>query len=253
MRITTLNVNGIRSACAKGLAPWLEAHQADVICLQEVRASEDHIPLLLPGHHTYWHLAARPGYSGVGLLSRKKPKRIVYGMGNPLYDAEGRVLRADFADYSMISVYVPSGASSPERQAFKMQFLPAFLQHVAALAREGRELIICGDINIAHKPIDLKNWRSNQKNSGFLPEERAWMDELLGSGFVDTFRQLVGPQAAYYSWWSNRGRARENDVGWRLDYHLTTPGIAHAAHSPAIHKEPFFSDHAPVTIDYRIG
>jgi exodeoxyribonuclease-3 len=253
MRAITLNLNGIRSASAKGAMPWLQAQDADIICFQEVRAKEHQLPAELQHlseYKSYWYPAERPGYSGVGLLSRKKPKKVSYGFGSPS-DAEGRLVRADFADYSVISVYVPSGSSGEVRQTLKMQFLAEFLPYLGKLAKE-RELIVCGDFNIAHRPIDLKNWRSNQKTPGFLPEEREWLDRLLEVGYVDVFRQLVGPEAVYYSWWSNRGRARENDVGWRLDYYFSTPALAKTAHNPTICKELFFSDHAPVMLDYGV-
>lgn len=253
MRVITLNLNGIRSANAKGVMDWFAQADADVICWQEVRAHAHQLPgeLALLEHRHHWHFAERPGYSGVGLLSRKKPKKVSYGFGSS-FDAEGRLVRADFKDYSVISVYVPSGSSGPQRQALKMQFLAEFLPYLSGLVQEGRELVVCGDFNIAHRPIDLKNWRSNQKNSGFLPEERQWLDRLLEAGYVDTFRQLVGPEAVHYSWWSNRGRARENNVGWRLDYQFTTPGLAKVASNPYIYTEQFFSDHAPVMMDYGV-
>ncbi|MBF6593491.1 MAG: exodeoxyribonuclease III [Thermaceae bacterium] len=255
MRAITLNLNGIRSASSKGAMHWLQAQDADLICLQEVRAAGHQFPLelsLLDSHQTHWHFSERPGYSGVGLLSRKKPKKVTLGMSS-VFDAEGRLVRADFKDFSAVSVYVPSGSSGPQRHALKRQFLDEFLIYLKTLVQEGRELLVCGDINIAHKPIDLKNWRSNQKNSGFLPEEREWLDRVLELGYVDTFRHLVGPEAAHYSWWSARGKARENNVGWRLDYHFTTPGLAQVAKNPSIYHEQFFSDHAPVMIDYTIS
>lgn len=253
MRAVTLNLNGIRSASSKGVFAWLDSQGADLIFLQEVRAGSHQFPAELSGleHHLHWHFSERPGYSGVGVLSRKKPKKVTLGMGSSL-DAEGRLVRADFKDFTAVSVYVPSGSSGPERQAVKMQFLGEFCVYLKNLALEGRELLVCGDINIAHKPVDLKNWRSNQRNSGFLPEERGWLNRVLELGYVDTFRQLVGPEAALYSWWSARGRARENNVGWRLDYHFTTPGLAQTAKNPSIYREQLFSDHAPVTVDYVV-
>lgn len=253
MRVVTLNLNGIRSAAAKGVFEWLEGQQADAVCFQEVRALSHQFPLELQAlrHHSHWHFAQKPGYSGVGLLSRKKPKSVHLGFGSA-FDLEGRLVRADFKDHTLISVYVPSGSSGETRQAQKMVFLSEFLPYLASLVKEGREVIVSGDFNIAHKPIDLKNWRSNQKNSGFLPEERQWVDQLLEAGYIDTYRQLVGPETAHYSWWSARGSARANDVGWRLDYQFSTPGLAQVARNPQIHREPFFSDHAPVAIDYKI-
>jgi len=253
MRILTLNLNGIRSATQKGVVSWLASSDADVICLQEVRAA----PLQIPeewsklGYHAEWYPAERPGYSGVGLLSKTKPKRVTRGILCS-YDSEGRVLQADFANLSVVSTYIPSGTSSPERLAIKLKFMDHFLEHCRRLRRSKRDFIFCGDFNIAHQKIDLKNWRSNQKNSGFLPEERAWLDTFLEVGYLDTFRHLVGPEAVHYSWWSNRGRARENNVGWRLDYHFTTPALNKIAHSPMIYCDTIFSDHAPVLIDYDV-
>jgi exodeoxyribonuclease III len=253
MRILTLNLNGIRSATAKGVVSWLTASDADVICLQEVRAVPEQAPKEWSdlGYHMEWHPAERPGYSGVALLSKVRPRRVTRGMKSA-FDSEGRVLQADFNDLSVVSTYIPSGTSSPERLAIKLKFMDEFLLHCRRLRKSKRELVFCGDFNIAHQIIDLKNWRGNQKNSGFLPEERAWLDNYLEVGFHDTFRRLVGPDAAHYSWWSNRGRARENNVGWRLDYQFTTPGLNEAAHSPMIYRDQIFSDHAPVVIDYDI-
>jgi len=253
MRILTLNLNGIRSATAKGVVSWLAASDADVVCLQEVRAFPEQAPSEWGrlGYHAEWYSAERPGYSGVALLSKTKPKRVKRGMDSA-FDGEGRVLQADFGGLSVVSTYIPSGTSSPERLAIKLKFMDEFLLHCRRLRKSKRELVFCGDFNIAHQKIDLKNWRGNQKNSGFLPEERAWLDAFLGVGFHDTFRQLVGPEAVHYSWWSNRGRARENNVGWRLDYHFTTPALNQTAHSPMIYCDQIFSDHAPVVIDYDV-
>lgn len=256
MRVVTLNANGTRSACKKGLVEFLGDLAADIVCLQEVRAHETDIPAALAsldGYRAFWHCAQRKGYSGVGILSRREPDRVECGIGHPDHDAEGRVLRADFGPLSVLSVYVPSGTTGEERQAVKMRFLSVLLEHLTRLALEGRELIVAGDFNIAHRAIDLRNWRSNQKNSGFLPEERAWIDSLLAAGLVDTYRELVGPDARHYSWWSNRGGARQNDVGWRLDYQFATPATAARARDPRIAREPALSDHAPVTLDYDLG
>lgn len=250
MRLTTLNLNGIRSATKKDVVNHFTEQAPDILCLQEVRALPEHIPEVWKtlGFHCHYHPAQKLGYSGVALLSKTKPKKVHVGFGSS-FDLEGRVLRADF---SVVSVYVPSGSSSEARHILKMQFLDEFLVYLKKLKRSKRELIFCGDFNIAHKPIDLTNWKANQKNSGFLPQEREWIDNVLELGYVDTFRELVGPEVAHYSWWSNRGRARENNVGWRLDYHFTTPRIAEVAHSPNIYREQFFSDHAPVTIEYKV-
>jgi exodeoxyribonuclease-3 len=253
VRVITLNLNGIRSAASKGAFDWLAQQDADVILLQEVRAQEHQIPPeILEGYVAYWNLAEKPGYSGVGALTRLTPKRVTRGIGMPDFDAEGRVLQLEFKDWNALSVYVPSGSSGEARQVVKMRFLEAFLEHAAQLGREGKDVLMAGDFNIAHRQIDLKNWRSNQQNSGFLPEERAWLDQLLGVGYADTFRDLVGPEAVHYSWWSNRGRARENDVGWRLDYHFCTPGLSGRARQASIYRDRFFSDHAPVLIEYSV-
>lgn len=253
MRVLTLNLNGIRSATAKGVVSWLAECGADVICLQEVRALPEQVPpeWKTLGYHMEWSPAEKPGYSGVALLSKKKPKKVVHGIKSD-FDKEGRILQADFGDLSVVSTYIPSGTSSPERLALKLKFMDEFLPHCRRLLKSKRELIFCGDWNIAHQQIDLKNWRANQKNSGFLPEERAWLTTLLETGFHDSFRHVVGPEAVHYSWWSNRGRARENNVGWRLDYHLTTPALNAVAHSPMIYPSPLFSDHAPVVVDYKV-
>ena len=253
MRVITLNLNGIRSATAKGVVDWLEQQQADLLCLQEVRASLEAIPEVWQslGYYSYYFPAEKPGYSGVAILSKIKPKKVVYGFDSS-FNHEGRFLKADFADYSVISVYVPSGSSGDSRQTLKMQFLEEYIVYLKKLKKKKQDLIFCGDMNIAHQEIDLKNWKRNQKNSGFLPEERAWVDRVLDLGYVDIFRHLAGPEAEHYSWWSNRGAAREKNVGWRLDYQFGTPGLAKVAHSPTIYKEPFFSDHAPVVIDYTV-
>lgn len=255
MRVISLNLNGIRSAWNKGLLPWLETQQADVVCLQEIKAQTGDLTpeMLAPdGLAAYYHCAEKKGYSGVGLWCRKRPDRVVEGLGHGEFDAEGRFIRADFGTLSVVSLYLPSGSSSPERQEAKFRFMDTFLPLLTKMAKEGREVIICGDWNIAHKEIDLRNWKSNQKNSGFLPEERAWMSRVLDeAGWVDVYRRLH-PDAtdACYTWWSNRGQAWAKNVGWRLDYQLATPGLAAAAKSATIWKETRFSDHAPLIIDY---
>ena len=255
MRVISLNLNGIRSAWNKGLLPWLEQQDADIVCLQEIKAqAADLSPEMLApaGLNAHYHYAEKKGYSGVGLWCRKIPDRIVEGTGHPEFDAEGRFIRADFGRLSVISLYLPSGSSSPERQEAKFRFMDLFLPMLDAMAKEGRDIVVCGDWNIAHQEIDLKNWKSNQKNSGFLPEERAWMSRVLGeTGWVDTYRRLY-PEAtdACYTWWSNRGQAWAKNVGWRLDYQLATPALAATARQASIWKETRFSDHAPLIIDY---
>jgi exodeoxyribonuclease-3 len=256
LRIITLNLNGIRSAWRKGAHQWLAAQSADVVCLQELKAqlpdlSED---MRQPeGFHAFYHCAEKKGYSGVGLWCREEPDDVVEGIGEREFDAEGRYLRADFGNLSVISLYVPSGSSSPERQEAKFRFLDLLFPHLVALRASGRNIVICADWNIAHQEIDLKNWRSNQKNSGFLPEERAWVGRALEAGWVDAFRKLH-PEATEtaYTWWSNRGQAWAKNVGWRLDYQLVTPSLAEKAVEARVFKEQRFSDHAPLSIDYSL-
>ena len=254
LRIITLNLNGIRSAVSKGLLEWLAAQKADVVCMQELKAQlSDLAPAILNPHPYSGHFscAEKKGYSGVGLYCRKRPDKIIAGFGSKEFDAEGRYLRADFGKLSIISAYLPSGSSSEERQQAKFRFMRKFMPHLAKLKVSGREILICGDWNIAHKEIDLKNWRGNRKNSGFLPEERAWLSEAFDRvGWVDVFRRL-DQRPEQYTWWSNRGQAWAKNVGWRIDYHIATPGLAAKAKKAAIYKTQRFSDHAPLTIDYN--
>lgn len=253
VRIITLNCNGIRSAHGKGFADWALAQKADVICLQEVRAHEDLIPEACrapKGYFTYFHPARKPGYSGVAIWSRRKPDKVRIGLEADWIDTEGRYLQLDFGKLSVASVYFPSGTSGEERQAVKFRFLSHFGDFARQMRRKRRDFIFCGDLNIAHKEIDLKNWRSNQKNSGFLPEERAWMDELFDdAGYVDAFR-CVNKDAEQYTWWSQRGQAYAKNVGWRLDYHIVSPSLRDKVKGASIFKDQKFSDHAPLTIDY---
>ena len=257
-RLITLNLNGIRSAASKGFVEWAAQTGADCMGVQEVKAQQGDVAgrfdtvADMPGH---FHFAQKKGYSGVGLYSRKTPSDVVVGLGHADFDAEGRYVETRYdtpqRKFSVISCYFPSGSSGPERQAAKFQFLDVIYPRLLALKAE-REFILVGDINIAHQQVDLKNWRSNQKNSGFLPEERNWMTRLLTeAGLVDVYRRLQ-PDApdACYTWWSNRGQARANNVGWRLDYHLATPGMAALALRESIFLDRRFSDHAPLTIDY---
>jgi exodeoxyribonuclease-3 len=257
-RLVTLNLNGIRSAANKGFVEWAAQTGADCMGVQEVKAQHDDVVgrfdtvADLKGH---FHYAQKKGYSGVGLYTRKKPSEVIVGLGHEFFDAEGRWVETRFdtarRKLSIISCYFPSGSSGEERQAAKFQFLDVIYPRLMALKAE-REFILVGDVNIAHQQIDLKNWRSNQKNSGFLPEERAWMTRLLTeAGLVDVYRQLHPDTTDdAYTWWSNRGQAWANNVGWRLDYHLATPALAAKARSASIHKAQRFSDHAPLTIDY---
>lgn len=250
----TLNLNGIRSAARKGFFSWLEQQNADVICLQELKAQEDILtdPAYQPkGYHAYFHCAEKKGYSGVGIYTRKLPTQIIKGLGFQTADQEGRCISINLGNIWISSLYMPSGTSGPERQEIKFDFLNRYASHLTQL--QGTEpYIICGDLNIAHKEIDLKNWRANQKNSGFLPEERAWMDQLLNKmNFIDAFR-AVNPEPEQYTWWSNRGRAREKNVGWRIDYQIVSLGLKPTIKSAKIFKDQRFSDHAPLIIEYDI-
>jgi exodeoxyribonuclease-3 len=253
VRIITLNLNGIRSAANKGFFQWLAMQDADIVCVQELKAQPGDITgeVFSPdGYHGYFHCAEKKGYSGVGIYTRAKPDNVIEGTGIREIDWEGRYLRLDFGPFSVISVYLPSGSSGEHRQAVKYFFMEHFFPTLEKLANCGSEIILCGDWNIAHKEIDLKNWRSNQKNSGFLPEERAWLTNVLEKlGFVDVFRR-VNPEPDQYTWWSNRGQAWAKNVGWRIDYQIATPGIAAIATTASIYKTERFSDHSPLIIDY---
>lgn len=254
MRIITLNANGIRSAARKGFFQWMGRQSADVICLQEtkVQTSQLNEGMYWPkGYRCYYLDAVKKGYSGVALYARSEPDAVIEGLGWPDMDAEGRCLEARFGHLSVVSLYIPSGSSSEERQAVKFDFLERFLPYLRQCLSTGRDYIFCGDWNIAHKPIDLKNWRSNQKNSGFLPEERAWLDDVIErDGWVDAFR-AINPEPEQYTWWSNRGQAWARNVGWRIDYHIVSPGLKSTLRNAAIYKDERFSDHAPLTIDYE--
>jgi exodeoxyribonuclease III len=253
LRIVSLNLNGIRSAVNKGFLDWMNSNDADIVCVQEIKAQSTDIvdPVRNPdGYNGYFHHAERPGYSGVGLYCKKRPDRIVEGLGIADIDAEGRYIEAQFGNLSVVSLYVPSGSSSPERLAVKFSFMERVIAPLHRLIASGREVILCGDWNVAHKEIDLKNWRGNRKNSGFLPEEREWFTGVLEKlGYVDVFRRL-NPHPEQYTWWSNRGQAWAKNVGWRIDYQVATPGIAGKARHADIYKERRFSDHAPLVIEY---
>ena len=258
-KLTSLNLNGIRSATTKGLEQWLAAHRPDCICVQEVKAQAPDVVGRfeeMAGLKGHFHYAQKKGYSGTAVYTRHEPSDVITGFGCDEFDAEGRFTELRFdtpqRKRSILSVYFPSGSSGPERQEAKYRFLDAFYPHLQALKSE-REFILCGDVNIAHQQKDLKNWRSNQKNSGFLPEERAWMTQLLtDGGLVDVYRRLQPDTTdTCYTWWSNRGQAYANNVGWRLDYHLATPTLAALARTESIYKGEKFSDHAPITVDYE--
>ena len=255
MRIITLNANGIRSAARKGFFEWLPAQEADVVCIQETKAQVDQLAdaMFRPqGYHCYYFDAVKKGYSGVAIYSRRKPLDVITGFGSHEFDAEGRYIEAQFKGLSVVSVYLPSGSSSEERQQAKFRFLDQFMPHLKSLRRRKRDYVLCGDWNIAHKEIDLKNWRSNQKNSGFLPEERAWLDALFGDErYVDGFRE-VDERPEQYTWWSNRGQAWAKNVGWRIDYEVLSPGLKGSVQSAGIYKTQRFSDHAPLTLDFDL-
>jgi exodeoxyribonuclease-3 len=255
MRVLSLNVNGLRSAREKGLFPYLARQKADVICLQEIRATEEQLEgpgFQLRGYTRLLLPAERKGYAGVAIYAKRAPDELVRGFGVDEFDREGRYLEARFGEVSVVSLYLPSGSSGEHRQASKYRFLDSFLPHLARLAKTGRPYVLSGDWNIAHKPIDLENWKSNQKNSGFLPEERAWLDRVYGElGFVDAFRE-VNQEPRQYTWWSNRGEAWAKNVGWRIDYQVASPSLRGAAEAVSIYKNKRFSDHAPLIVDYAL-
>lgn len=253
MKIITFNANGIRSAAKKGFFTWLNEQQADVVCIQETKAQEKVLgeEIYRPsGYHCCYFDAVKPGYSGVAIFCRQKPEKITTGLGWSFADQEGRYIQADFPGLSVASLYMPSGTSGEERQKIKFDFMKHFMPRLKEIIQSKQPFIICGDWNIAHKKIDLKNWRGNQKNSGFLPEERAWMDELFDQvGFVDAFRR-VNQEEEQYTWWSHRGQAWAKNVGWRIDYQIVTPHFKHLVKSAVIYKDQRFSDHAPLIMQY---
>jgi exodeoxyribonuclease-3 len=252
-RVISLNANGIRAAARKGFFEWMERIDADVLCIQETKAQVHQLTdeIFSPvGYHCYYEDAEKKGYSGTAIYTRHEPKKVIRGYGDDEFDKEGRYLEIQLDGLSVVSLYLPSGSSGDERQAAKYRCLDSFTEHLKKLHRRRSEYIICGDWNIAHKEIDLKNWKSNQKNSGFLPEERAWMDKVFGEyRYTDAFR-TIEQKPDQYTWWSNRGRAWDNNVGWRLDYQVVTPGLRNKVRNTDIYKEQRFSDHAPLIMDY---
>lgn len=252
-RVISLNANGIRAASRKGFFEWMNKQNPDVVCIQETKAQVHQLTdeMFSPaGYYTYYEDAEKKGYSGTAIYTRHEPKKVIRGYGDAEFDNEGRYLEVQLGGISVVSLYLPSGSSGDERQAAKYRCLDSFSQHLKKLQLRKSEYIICGDWNIAHKQIDLKNWRSNQKNSGFLPEERAWMDKVFGEyRYTDAFR-ILEQEPDQYTWWSNRGRAWDNNVGWRLDYQVVTPGLKDKVHKTAIYRDERFSDHAPLTMDY---
>ncbi len=255
VKVISVNVNGIRAAHRKGFFDWIQKVKADVICIQETKAQTDQLvdEILAPkGYHACFNDAVKKGYSGTAIYSKKKPDKITNKLGWEVADTEGRYLQADFGKLSVVSLYLPSGSSKKERQLLKYEFLDQFNPILKKMRRQKREYIICGDWNIAHKEIDLKNWKGNQKNSGFLPEERAWMDQLFDKvGMVDSFR-VVNQEPDQYTWWSNRGQAWAKNVGWRIDYQVVTPGLRDKIKSVSIYKDERFSDHAPLITNYDL-
>lgn len=255
MRIITANLNGVRSAARKGFFTWLSRQRADVVCLQETKAQISQLsdPVFHPGpFHCFYHDAEKKGYSGTALFTRAAPDAVQQGMGIDWIDCEGRYLEARFGALSVVSLYLPSGTSGDSRQAYKIRMMDALLEHLRDARRTGRTMIVCGDWNIAHQREDIRNWRGNQKNSGFLPEERAWLTRLFDTeGYADAFRCL--PQKPHeYTWWSQRGQARANNTGWRIDYQVVSRELAESVRKTRIYRDRPFSDHAPLIIDYAL-
>jgi exodeoxyribonuclease-3 len=253
MKVVSLNLNGIRASARKGVFAWLASLSPDVICVQETKAQMVHLPMedfTLPGYHAYFHDAEKKGYSGVGIYTRREPDQITRGLGFPVADTEGRYIQADFGLLSVCSLYMPSGSSKAERQLVKFDFISAYQETLARQQASGRDVIICGDWNIVHREIDIKNFKSNQKNSGCLPEERQWLDDLLQAGWLDAFR-LCNQSPGEYTWWSNRGNAYANNVGWRIDYQIISESMGEAVQEAFIYKEERFSDHAPLIVAYH--
>ena len=253
MQIISYNVNGIRAAISKGLLDWLESVSPDVVCFQELKATPDQIPVMeieSMGYHSYWFTAKKKGYSGVGILTKKEPDNVVYGMKNPIYDDEGRFLRADFGDLSVVSVYHPSGTTGEERQDFKMEWLDFFRHYVNDLRKERPNLVLSGDYNICHEAIDIHDPVRNANSSGFLPEERQWFTDFLSDGYIDSFRTL-NKEPNHYSWWSYRANARANNKGWRIDYHILTENLKNRLKNAAILPEAMHSDHCPILVELK--
>ena len=256
MKVVTFNANGIRSAARKGFYDWMLKEQPDFVCIQELKAQEHQLPdeMLCPGgYHGFLNCAKKKGYSGTAVYSKIEPRHVTLKLGWEEFDDEGRMVRVDYERYSVISLYLPSGTSSDDRQQFKEEVLTRLQPLLIDWQKDEREFIICGDVNIAHRPADLRNWRGNRKNSGFLPQERSWMDWLFNeAGYVDAFR-VVDTRPGRYTWWSNRGEAYAKNVGWRLDYQIVTKGLRSTVNSASVYTDVKFSDHAPLTLDYEFS
>ena len=251
MKIITYNLNGIRAAMSKGLIDWISQVSPDVLCVQEIKANPDQVGVFEfeeLGYHHYWYPAQKKGYSGVAIFTKQKPKHIEYGCGIKEYDDEGRILRIDFEEFSVMSVYHPSGSSGDLRQAFKMEWLGAFLNYINQLKAIYPKLVICGDFNICHKAIDIHNPKSNANTSGFLPEEREWMEQFINSGFVDSFRYF-NQEPHQYSWWSYRAGSRAKNLGWRIDYNFVTDNLKNRISRSVILPSAIHSDHCPVLLE----
>lgn len=251
MRIITWNVNGFRAIEKKGFGEWMAKVSPDVLCLQETKIPKDQITEKMrnpAGYHATWNSATRRGYSGVCTWSKKDPRNVFLGMGIDRFDGEGRILRHEFAGFDLLNVYFPNGTSGDERLQFKLDFYDAFLEHCEGLRKQGKKLVVCGDVNTAHNPIDLENPKANEKNSGFLPVERAWLDKFIAHGYVDIFRKLH-PEPRQYTWWTYRTNARERNIGWRLDYFFVTKDLAAKVKDSFIMSEVMGSDHCPVCLD----
>lgn len=251
MKIISYNVNGVRSAINKGLITWLKTNNPDILCLQEIKLSETELvsPLFEElGYYCYWYPAQKRGYSGVAILTKVKPNNIQYGIGNSLFDDEGRILRADFDTFSILSMYFPSGSSGDERQGIKMVFLNDFYIYIKELQKEFPNLIISGDVNICHREIDIHNPKGNANSSGFLPEERAWIGKFLDTGFIDSFRHL-NQEPNHYTWWSYRAGAKQKNLGWRIDYHFISESLKNNLTSVNIHPDQLMSDHCPIELN----
>ncbi len=254
MKIVSANLNGIRAAFKNGFGVWLEKEDFDIVCLQETKAHVDSIPeefKNIKGYHSFFHSAEKKGYSGVGIYSKYKPENVIYGIGNEDFDKEGRFLQIEFEELIVISLYLPSGASGEDRQEIKYDFMNCLYDKMKDLLKLKKDVIICGDWNIAHTEMDIKNWKGNVGNSGFLPEERAWLSKLFRNGWVDVFRSL-NKNENEFTWWAYWGNAWKGNIGWRIDYQIATPNIAEKAVNTYVYKDERFSDHAPLIVEYNI-